>query len=419
MGHNNEEKKISILALLMCKLMLSIKRKKGFTFTYDFDKKDFAKKQYIIVADHASYDNFFNILAGWHLPRTLHGVAGDIHFHDPQLGMLANMIHLIPKKLFVPDMVATRKIFRTIKAGHSILIFPEGTHANCGITHPVSRSLVALLKRFEVDVILVTTNGAFLANPKFVREIREGKVEVNFSHLFTIEDLKTKSVEELQEKFDEKFHYNDFLWNEKERNHYRGKLPTATGIEKVIYHCPKCNTDGNIYTNGNDIVCKECGNTITMDDTYHIEPKTENDFLPYQRIDQWYLAQRHQLRKEAREEKIILNFNVNIHSFAEPGSKDMFEKVGEGMLKVDETGVTYTGSKAGENVNLILPITSMYGSSNQKIHYMILYYEKEMVAFTVNGADESFITRAGMLIEEYHALVNPDWEKSINKAYFE
>lgn len=288
------------------------------------------------------------------------------------------------------------------------------------MTHPVMPATITFLKQMEVDVVLAVSSGEYLATPRYNRDKKKGaRVDVRLTHLFTKEELHNKSIEELEEKLFTYFKYNDFKWNDEKRYHYKGKLPNCTGIENVIYSCPKCKSDGTLYTSGDEIICKNCGNTIVMDDTYHIEPKTEHDYLPYHRVDEWYLEQRKSVRDSIKKDSdYTLQFDADLNVIASPKDRPrrIFKKIGEGIVTIDKSGTTYTGTENGKNVEIFIPIKRSFGAGNQDNKYLVLSDNEKTVAFEVTGGTP--IVKAEVAIEEFHALMDPAWEKALRRAYY-
>ena len=414
---NDAVRQMSVPLYLLAKIYFFFRsRNRRQVFTYDFPKDRFRDAQVIVLSDHASFESYVNVARGLPLPRSTHPVIANLHFLRPVEGRFLTWGHAIPIRPYVSDLAGLMKMVRAVKAGHSLLLFPEGMYSFCGVTHPIMPATVGFLREMGVDVILAVANGEFLTTPRFHRDRKRGTVEVRFSHLFTGEELLSRPVEELEDKLCAALRYNDFLWNEEKRYSYRGRFPNCTGIENVLYLCPRCGSEGALFTRGNDICCKACGNTVTMDEAYRITPKAAGDCLPYRRVDEWYLAQRRRVRAQVkREADFSLRFAAALHILAERGRRG-FRRVGEGTLTIDRSGTTYRGSRNGEETELFIPIRRSFGASNQDNRYLVFYDGGDTLGFTIT--DGTPIVKAEAAIEELHALTDPAWERALCRAYY-
>ena len=87
--------------------------------------------------------------------------------------------------------------------------------------------------------------------------------EAEFTLLFTPEDLKRMSPEELNDKLVAAFQYDDFAWQKERgiRTPYKGR---AEGLHKVLYQCPACGREYHMASKGTELFCTACGKRWTM-----------------------------------------------------------------------------------------------------------------------------------------------------------
>ena len=114
---------------------------KQYNVHYTF-KKDFRKEPgpYFLISNHASRLDY--IFTGVPLlPVRMNYVAGYNEFHRSHLSLVFNLLHVIPKKNFTPDLYTVKEISRVIKAGGRVCIFPEGMSSISGANQPVALGL--------------------------------------------------------------------------------------------------------------------------------------------------------------------------------------------------------------------------------------------------------------------------------------
>ena len=87
-------------------------------YKYNFNKEEMKGRQVLVLADHASRDNFYYCLSGYPFQR-LNPVMGYQNFFNKTLfkGFLA--FGAIPKMLYAPDFKCTRNILRMKNEGCS------------------------------------------------------------------------------------------------------------------------------------------------------------------------------------------------------------------------------------------------------------------------------------------------------------
>lgn len=393
-------------------------RKTKRKITWDCPEKPFRHTPVILLLNHSAYTGFLSV-PFFPLGRKMHAVAGEIHFGNDFPGYLVETLNCIPIKQYVSDLPAAFAMARCVKAGHSVTFFPEGICSYCGITHPIFPSTASFIKEMKTDVVLAKTDGEFLITPRFCKDKRKGGlIEMHFSHLFTKEELDGLSVIEIEERLANAMRYNDFQWNEEKRFHYKGKYPCAAGLEKIIYYCPKCGGDETLCTESGSIVCRQCGNTVCCDDTYTITPKSDRDVLPYRRIDEWYVDCRRRLRQSIRSHgEIRFSFDVRLNVRVIGHGKPKFREVGAGILTVDRTGTRYRGTENGAESEIFIPIARTYGAALQNEYFLVMYDTARTVAFAFADGGPR-IVKAEAAIEEFHATVDPAWDRALCRAYY-
>ena len=171
---------------LVWKLFVYPKYRVHYTF-----KKDFRKESgpFFFISNHASRLDYIFVGAPL-LPLKMNFVAGYNEFHRSHLSLVFNLLRVIPKKNFTPDLYTVKEISRVIKSGHGVCIFPEGMSSISGANQPVALGTGKLFKHHKVPVYYSVIRGGYLTSPKYNLRDRVGHVEVEYDQLFTAEDLE-------------------------------------------------------------------------------------------------------------------------------------------------------------------------------------------------------------------------------------
>ena len=111
--------------------------------------------------------------------------------------------------------------------------------------------------------------------------------------LFTPEDLKEMTPEQIDLKINEAFHHDDYKWNKIARIKYKSKGRIMTNMQDMLYKCPKCGKEMRMDAAHRYIRCLECGNGAIMDDYYDLHPfddtckvfETPTDWVDWERVN--------------------------------------------------------------------------------------------------------------------------------------
>ncbi len=402
--------------IIRCLLKILQPKEKAI-YKYHFDGKEMQDKQIILLADHATKPAFKYVLHGYPFiaPNV---VMGYQNVFVKGLFKLLLKGGIIAKKLYQPDHKTVAEMLKVLKLGGSLCIFPEGIQSSSGSSHPIFSGTAKLIKKAGIPVVLCKSYGAYLVRPRYKKTENKGMQEFHYEILFTEEELKQLTVEEIYDKLLQRFTYNDFEWNKTARNKYEGKNkePLAKGIESILYRCPKCGSEFALKTEGEDIICEACGNTVTLNEYYDLTPKTENDYLPYTSIDQWFKSQRKEVQKEVKE-KFCYQYECELYGLhTEKLSFKPFYACGEGVVTITNEYIRYKGTKNNQEINKyfdIKGVPSFVFTPNQDND---LYYENVYYSFRPK-TDRLKVIKYMLLVEESHRLVDETWDKISKDAY--
>lgn len=384
----------------------------GIKVNFHFEKKKMRGKQVILLGDHASFNSPFyivntypfvplNIVTGYH-----HAFSRGLYKPGLALGVIA-------KKNFCNDIVSTRQMVQVIQRGGSLCIMPEGVSSFCGCTNPVVPGTANFLKKMGVTVVLCKSYGFYNARPSYKRRDTKGYRQLDYYVLFTKDDLKNKTVDEIENDLAKAIKYDDIKFNSDHKCEY--KFDDVNGIENQLFRCPRCGSINKMKVNGRDIICEECNNTIHINE-YH-ETKSLNDSLcPYDNTVSWYKDERKAIRREVKEPDYTYSYDTYLYGIhTDKPHINPFYLAGEGRVTISTKSINYKGTRNGENVDLnfdlsIIPTFKHEKGSN------ICYYHGEFFEFKPKDPKESTM-RLMMIVEELHAHIDPKWKKAIEDAY--
>ncbi len=247
---------------------------------------------------------------------------------------LMRHIGCIPTQKFVSDMTLIKDMRYALgKLGMSVLMYPEAGYSFDGCTTTLPEKLGGLFKLLKVPVVMITTYGAFSYDPLYNGlRTRKVKVTAEVECLFTAEDVTEKSVEELDEGLNRAFGFDNFAWQMNNKIEIAEPF-RATGLDKVLYKCPECLSEGSMKGEGEELVCTACQKKYRL--TKYGMLDSENGESRFSHIPDWYRWERECVKEELEKGSYLLDVDVEIYMMVD--YKAVYE-IGSGHLRHDENG---------------------------------------------------------------------------------
>ena len=221
-------------------------------------------------------------------PRRLNAVAAQKFYFYRPLNWLLPMMGCIPKNLFDPDVRSIIGIKTVLKRGGRILLFPEGRCTTGGAYMGVHKSTGKLVKNLGVPVISCHIEGAYTCMPFWRKGIRLGRERVTIAGLFSADETKALSVEEINNAIDARLGGIDTPPPGKPFRTFR-KRRLLEGLHNLLYWCPKCGQELTLVTEGCTIRCEACGNSVSMERNAKLAP--EPGSVAPESVQLWYKEQ--------------------------------------------------------------------------------------------------------------------------------
>lgn len=269
---------------------------------------------------------------------------------------LMRSVGCIPTRKFVTDLTLVQDLnycFKELKT--SVLMYPEASYSFDGTATPLPRKMGVLLKKFDVPVVMIQTTGAFTRNPLY-NELQVRKsvpVSAHVRCLFTREDLKNQTVQQLSDALDEAFTFDHFAW-QKENKVETAEAFRADGLHRILYKCAACGAEGKTEGRGKSMRCTACGKSYTL--TPYGELEAAEGETEFSHIPDYYAWERQNVRSEIENGTYRTECDVVIIMMVDYSA---VYRVGEGHLTHDCTGFTLTG--CGGRLNYTQPPQACYG----------------------------------------------------------
>lgn len=305
-------------------------------FTYETHGMEKIKKNEpcLILMNHSSFIDL-KIASKIFFPRRYGIVCTSDGFVGKNL--LMRLLGCIPTQKFVRDVSLIWDIDYMLKKKMvSVLMYPEASYSFDGTATPLPRKMGVLLKKLNVPVVTVITQGAFARDPLYnCLQKRKVTVRADVTCLATKEELEELSVAELDAKLNEAFSFDNFRYQQENKISINEPF-RADGLNRILYKCPHCLVQGQTVGEGITLTCKNCGKVYTLDEFGFLQAED----AAFNHIPDWYNWEREEVKKELEEGKYRLEKEVSIGVLKNTKALYM---VGDGKLTHDENGFKLTG----------------------------------------------------------------------------
>ena len=143
----------------------------------------------VIAANHCSYLDP-PVMAGCSNRRIVHFMARDTLFSNPVARWFFPRVGVIALDRTKGDLGALKKAIATLKDGHVIGLFPEGTRSPDGQMREAKGGIGFLIAKGDVPVVPLYISGTFAAFPKGADKLRPGRLVARFGPPISPDEIR-------------------------------------------------------------------------------------------------------------------------------------------------------------------------------------------------------------------------------------
>ena len=308
----------------------------------------------IILCNHGSFIDFIYAAALLRKYKP-HFIVARLYFYHSILGWLLRKVGAFPKSMFAMDMENAKNCLTVLRNQEILAMMPEARLSTTGRFEDIQGSTYSFIKKSGVNVYTIKIGGDYLADPKWGKGFRRGSlVEAELDILYTAEQVKDLSLEQLKQGIEQRLTYDEFQWlRQRPKLRYRSRR-MAEGLENILTVCPVCGRKHTIATKKDKVFCEHCGYLTSLNDRYGFD-----DGFRFADLTQWYDWQTALLAEEiAENENFSLSSKVELRL---PGTGNSLTRHGgHGVCTLTRDGLTYIGTKDGETVELHFTLQRIY-----------------------------------------------------------
>lgn len=308
----------------------------------------------IVLCNHGSFIDFIYAAAllRRHKP---HFIVARLYFYHTVLGWLLRKVGAFPKSMFTMDVENAKNCLTVLKNKEILAMMPEARLSTTGRFEDIQESTYSFIKKSGVNVYTIKISGDYLADPKWGKGLRRGAVvETELDILYTAEQIKKLSLEELKTGVEQRLFYNEFEWLQKRPDIRYKSGRMAEGLENILTTCPLCGKKYTLTAKKDKLFCEHCGYLTSLDNRY-----TFTEGFRFKNLAEWYDWQKTLLNKEIAENKDY-NLTSEVELRLSGDGKSLTRHGGYGVCTLNRDGLTYSGTKDKEAIKLHFPMQRIY-----------------------------------------------------------
>lgn len=296
----------------------------------------------VLVINHQGLLDF--LLAAAAFPgHEISYVGSERYFQNPRLGALLRKLGVISKLQFYPDAGAIKSIMRRIRDGGIVGIFPAGQTSMCGVPGAIGPGIGRLCRKLKVPVLCAHINGSFLTLSRHSgTQCSRGACRVQTGVVLTPEQMAAMTDEQVYEAIRRAIDYDEYAWQSTRKARFKGRH-RAAGYENLCYRCPRCGGECAFQTQGDRLICRQCGNEAVVEESMFLRPARAGCKV-FPTLRDWYRWQEEVLVAELTPD-FSMEDEVELRSLSPKGK---FVPAGRGRMKLTPQSIRYEGTFQGQ-----------------------------------------------------------------------
>lgn len=330
-------------------------------YRYRAKKSGLPKGAYLILSNHQTTMDPFFLSMSFRFP--VYFITSDDIFNLKVSPLIRYLVAPIPKSKSVRDVVAMKNVFRVIKEGGAVGIFPEGNRTISGGQWEMTDAVAKLAKAVKVPLVLYNLHGGYGTDPRWGHSLRKGKFYGGVKRVLSAEELAALSTEELFALIKEELKVDDTSSGVSFKSGKRAEY-----IERALYLCPVCGSVSGFVSHKYKFACRECNTASTYTTELSLSPPVGE----YRRIYEWFEWEREEIVKRVLAGEKVSDNGI---LFRESVKFQKKKKLAGDRVCIDKENLVISGD-AGESIYPLRDVVAMTMVGKKKFNF---YYDGKIL----------------------------------------
>lgn len=323
-------------------------------YRYTAHKSGLEKGPYLIISNHQTTMDPFLLSLSFKFP--IYFIASDDLFNLKISPLIRYLVAPIPKSKSMNDIAAMKNVFRVIKEGGAVGIFPEGNRTISGGQWEMTDAIAKLAKQLKVPLVIYNIHGGYGTDPRWGHSIRRGRSEGCVRRVLSAQELKDMPVGQIFSEIKTGLAVDDTLSGIAFKSRKRAEY-----IERALYICPVCGNLSGIVSKKYKFSCRHCNTSSTYTETLSLSPAVAG----FDRIYEWYEWERGEIVNKVLNGERVCDEGI---IFRESIKFKRKKKLDGTRVSIDADRLVISGKK-GESVYPLDDISAMTMVGKKKFNF--------------------------------------------------
>lgn len=300
----------------------------------------------LVLGNHGAFNDFYILYKAMPTFKLNYVVAIDA-FNDFSNFLLRN-VGGICKRKFIFDLSLMKNLKYSIyNLKNTAVIYPEARYSLDGTTSYLPDSLGKLVKYLGVPLTIINAKGNYVSDPQW-NKYKQNRMpmEATVEEIVSLEETKTLTVEEINERIRKAFVYDDWKWL-KESGAKLTYKNRAYNLNAILYQCPHCKKEFEMQGEGTILTCNACKKQWEMLETGEL--KALDGETEFSHIPDWFKWQKQNVHEEVFSGNYNMEFDAEVFTLP---STHGFVKQPNGKFKQTSTTTSLLVNLYGEDRNI-------------------------------------------------------------------